>query len=288
MRSFLLWIQNHMYLVDIIKLTHNEFAQKTFYENPTSVSGRSFLPLDHLHCLHSLWGPSFDKILFVTRLLHQTRRPRQSRSRCPPPHRVPPGSLPACPILLLEPRHAASHVGEVKSTRRDGQTPGFCDLEEPKGRVCETSSACHCKARVASDLLTIGSPGMKYLSITSTTVLGRCWWGQRGPHCQGAAPNVRTPSATKAWLTTGVNIVNFWVCIFIGKSHTNPVSASIRHRERMHLGPIIAIHSWSSGVNHKYRLPPFEEKFRVFCSSCQRNSCVLGSYQCDANSLIRT
>ena len=40
MRSFLHWIQNHMYLVDIIKLTHYEFAQKTFYENPTSVFGR--------------------------------------------------------------------------------------------------------------------------------------------------------------------------------------------------------------------------------------------------------
>ena len=103
MRSFLHWIQNHMYLVDIIKLTHYEFAQKTFYENPTSVFGRSFLSLDHLHCLHSLWGPSFDKILFATPLLHQTRRPRQSRSWCPPLHRVPLGPLPACPILLLNP-----------------------------------------------------------------------------------------------------------------------------------------------------------------------------------------
>ena len=58
-------------------------------------------------------APSFDKILFATPLLHQTRRPRQSRSRCPPPHRVPLGPLPACPILLLHPRHAASHVGVV-------------------------------------------------------------------------------------------------------------------------------------------------------------------------------
>ena len=179
-------------------------------------------------------APSFDKILFATLLLHQTCCPRQSRSRCPTLHRVPLGLLPACPILLLHPRHAASHVGEVgwlrtsclmatqvtgptwhavKSTRRDGQTPGFCDLEEPKGRVCETSSACHCKARVASDLLTIGSPGMMYLSITSTTVLGRCWWGQRGPHCQGraAAPTAQrtTCANTIPHLTSGVNIVIF-------------------------------------------------------------------------------
>ena len=39
MRSFLHWIQNHMYLVDIIKLTLNEFAQKPFFENPRQVQG---------------------------------------------------------------------------------------------------------------------------------------------------------------------------------------------------------------------------------------------------------
>ena len=53
----------------------------------------------------------------------------------------------------------------------------------------------------------------------------------------------------------------------------------------MHLGPIIPIHSWTSGVNHKYHLPPFEEKFWVFCSSCKRSSCILGSYPYDAKDI---